>query len=315
MKVPRPIPISLVPALLLLNSCIEFDQQTLTYHYDGDQDVLRIFQQYEGISGSDQEDGISQREETQLQSLYQHQRTFFFANWIWEYNENEMRKMASAPLDKAKGERPTPQALASHWSFQAFAQQLLNHVVVENGTFYRNKEGELCAYQRVKVNRASGVLAAANEAIRRQIRNDRFPDNTSPASRRRLQRAAVDNHAFIQLNGNELRFHWPMAPTDFDRMKKQWGQQMESALQPDDPAGKDGEFAWVKSLVEQDLWISYLDETLIVAAGYPSNTQTRVHVDLNNSYRDNIGGHVEDKFGVEQDLDLGKIKEDFLLGL
>lgn len=312
----RPILISLVPALLLLTSCIEFDRQTLTYHYDEDLDVLRIFQQYEGISGSDKEAGISNREKTQLQSLHQHQRTFFFANWIWEYNEDEMRKMVSAPLSKAKEEGPpTPQELASHRTVQAFAQQLLNHVRVENGAFYRNNAGELCAYQRVTVNRVSGVLGAANLAIRQQILNNHVPDNISPDSRRKLQRAAEENHAFIQLNGNELRFHWPMAPIDFGRMKKQWGQRIESALQSDDPAGKDGELAWVKSLMEQDIWISYLDETLVVAAGYPSNTQTRVHVDLNKSYRDNIGAHVEGSFGVEQDLNLGKIKQDFLLGL
>ena len=314
MQAPRPISIILVPALLLLSSCIEFDRQTLTYHYDEDLDLLRIFQQYEGISGSDQKGDISAREKTQLQSLNQHQRTFFFANWIWEYNEKETREMASAPLNKEKGP-PTPKELASHRAVQAFAQQLLNHVRVENGAFYRNKAGELCAYQRVKVNRVGEVLGAANLAIRQQILNNHFPDNTSPASRRKLQRAAEENHAFIQLNGNELRFHWPMAPIDFGRIKKQWGQRMESALQSDDRAGKDGELAWVRSLVEQDLWISYLDETVVVAAGYPSNTQTRVHVDLNNSYRDNIGGHVEDKFGVEQDLDLEKIKQDFLLGL
>ena len=74
----------LVVCLALFTGCLEFEQQTLTYRYDAKTDTLRIFQSYQGIFGADAKDGLSQDELAQLDSVLTGQRTFFFANWIFE---------------------------------------------------------------------------------------------------------------------------------------------------------------------------------------------------------------------------------------
>jgi len=55
-------------------------------------DTLRIFQSYQAIFGEDSKDGLSHDELAQLDSVLTGQRTFFFANWIWEYNHDELRQ-------------------------------------------------------------------------------------------------------------------------------------------------------------------------------------------------------------------------------
>ena len=73
-------------AVLLLPGCIEFKKQTLVFqHYPGT-DTLVIWQHYEGIHGEDNEHGLSETEREQLHSVVNGERTFFFANWIFEYN-------------------------------------------------------------------------------------------------------------------------------------------------------------------------------------------------------------------------------------
>ena len=54
-------------------------------HYPGT-DTLVIWQHYEGIYGEDNEHGLSETEREQLHSVVNGERTFFFANWIFEYN-------------------------------------------------------------------------------------------------------------------------------------------------------------------------------------------------------------------------------------
>ena len=83
----------LVVCLALFSGCLEFEQQTLTYRYDAKTDTLRIFQSYQGIFGADAKDGLSQDELAQLDSVLTGQRTFFFANWIFEYNRDQLREM------------------------------------------------------------------------------------------------------------------------------------------------------------------------------------------------------------------------------
>jgi len=88
----RLFPLFSVACLALFTGCLDFEQQTLTYRYDAKTDTLRIFQSYQGIFGEDTNDGLSPDEIEQLDSVLSGQRTFFFANWIWEYNHDELRQ-------------------------------------------------------------------------------------------------------------------------------------------------------------------------------------------------------------------------------
>src|SRR5262245_49230124 len=80
----------LVACMGLVTGCLEFEQQTLTYRYDAKTDTLRIFQSYQGIFGADGNDGLSKDELEQLNSVLTGQRTFFFSNWVWEFNRDAL---------------------------------------------------------------------------------------------------------------------------------------------------------------------------------------------------------------------------------
>ena len=91
--------------LLLTSSCIEFEKQTLTFRYDRTEERLRIFQVYEGIFGGERQEGLKDDEKKQLDSVFERERTFFFANWIWEYDRASTDKIAAGQFDK-KDDRP-----------------------------------------------------------------------------------------------------------------------------------------------------------------------------------------------------------------
>src|SRR5919198_2743031 len=82
--------------LALLTGCLEFGKQTMSYHYDKATDTLRIFQDYHGIFGEDAKgkpgEGLSAEEQEQLESVLKGQRTFFFSNWIFEYNRQQIEE-------------------------------------------------------------------------------------------------------------------------------------------------------------------------------------------------------------------------------
>ncbi len=82
-----------------ISGCVEFQEQTMSYRYDKAADELRIFQDYRGIfgggDGADSTPGteLSGREQGELASVLEGQRTFFFANWIFEYDREAMQTL------------------------------------------------------------------------------------------------------------------------------------------------------------------------------------------------------------------------------
>ena len=300
---------------LLLTSCIDFDRQTLSYHYDEELYTLRIFQNYEGLFGSEKGEGITSEEKQQLASLYENGRTFFFGNWIWEYNETSTRAFANEPFSKENEDvdgPPTPQEREAHQALLAVARLLLAHVHIDNGAFYRNAQGELCAYQRVTIHQVSQIIDAANIAIAKHILEIDGPGNLREYQQ--LRPAAVANHAYIRREGNQFSYHWPLPHSEFKRVKNQWSQALKAAIQSELPAEKNSALISARNLMEQEIWLSYLDDILVVTAGYPTNTLTRVQLDGDKDPIDNLGDYIGRTYGVDNQLDVKKIEQDFLLG-
>ena len=95
------------PLLLLLfsfSSCIEFEQEKLTYVHDEEKDELRVTLTYEGIFGNLDKgqnsqhgpddittaDSLNQQQIEQLESVLEQKRAFFFSNWIFLSKEFDM---------------------------------------------------------------------------------------------------------------------------------------------------------------------------------------------------------------------------------
>lgn len=196
-------------ALLFLTGCIEFVRQTMSYRHDTATDTLYIFQDYQGIFGAKNASRLEADEVDQLASVMKGERTFFFNNWITEYN----RAALEEELRKPKGEiNENPEYEAA---VRTLGQSALANIRVENVGFYTNKEGQLCGAQRVTIRQCSQVLAALNRILPHLVREQAAQPDKSEAEKRSLLRFTASGEPFIRFDGNQMVFRWPLTEADY----------------------------------------------------------------------------------------------------
>ncbi len=204
---------------LLLTGCLEFERQTLTYQYDTKTDTLRIFQNYQGIFGVDKTNELSREEQEQLNSVLTTPRTFFFANWVFEYSRDEVSEAQTK--SKVPDTNETPTDAAARGRLGTLLQLLLDNVRVENGGFYLDDKGKLCGVQRVTVTRVSKLIVAGNESIRDALKAESKSNSVDPfyaEDQRALYAKSASKPAnYIQIEGNQIRVHFPMTHAEFDK--------------------------------------------------------------------------------------------------
>jgi hypothetical protein len=205
-----------VLSLLWLTGCLEFEDQTLTYRYDAKTDTLRIFQDYHGIYGAKDKSQLEEEEITQLDSVLKGQRTFFFNNWIFEYNGESVREALENFKDPIKRkEALVPEAAAV--AYEKLLALLVDNVRVENGRFYFDAKGKLSATQRVTVTHVSRLIAAGNGAISEALKVEAAKDSNSSEDKASILKALQGPADFIRLEGNVLTVHFPMPREEFDK--------------------------------------------------------------------------------------------------
>src|SRR5437667_9550488 len=203
--------------MLWLTGCLEFEDQTLTYRYDASTDTLRIFQDYHGIFGADDTARVTDAEVEQLDSVLKGQRTFFFANWILEYNREQLRDRLTELKDpeKRKELKQPETALARYEKLLTLA---LDNVRVENNGFYFDAKGRLCGSQKVTVTQVSKLIAAGNDALREMIKAEADKQETSAEEKAILLKAEAGLGDFIRLQCNALPVRLPITPRAFAQM-------------------------------------------------------------------------------------------------
>lgn len=225
-----------IGCVLLFTGCLDYGRQTLTYRYDVKSDTLRIFQVYQGIFGEDQQVGLSAKELDQLQSVLSGQRTFFFANWILEYDRDQMRKGLENLNKPDASHDPAMRARQ-----ETFFKLLLDNVRVENGAFYLDGHGKLCGTQLVTVSRFSSLVAAANVEIRDLLKLEATQEKVSAEEREIYLKFAEQPQPCIIMEGNQLRLRIPMTRASFE---KSYGPKTNSAKQQDEFKQQGGKIAF-----------------------------------------------------------------------
>ncbi|MDE3245498.1 MAG: hypothetical protein KGN80_05375 [Acidobacteriota bacterium] len=278
--------------VLLLTGCLDYGQQTLTYRYDAKRDTLRIFQVYQGIFGDDQPVGLSAKELDQLQSVLSGQRTFFFANWILEYDRAEIRK---ALEDPAKPEAKLDAATRKRQ--QQFLKLLLDNVRVENGAFYLDEQGKLCGVQRVTVTRLSSLVAAANMGIRDLLKLEAGREKVPAEERDLFLRSAERPRPFVVMEGNQLRLRIPMTQASFE---KSFGPKTDSSRQIDEFKRQGGQAA-------------FSDNELNWSFGAPSDTVTTLTLPVSEKlYVANALDAVKSRAVVHEKMDVAAAAKAFI---
>lgn len=200
-----------LPLLVLgcLTGCIEFARQSMSYRYDSRADTLFIFQDYQGIFGAATDSALQSEEKLQLASVMKGERTFFFNNWIFEYNRATTEELLSRP----KGE------ISRIPEFEAAARTLaelaLANIKVENLGFYKNQDGQLCGAQQVTIHNASKLVAALNRLMPHLLREQAGEEGKSQEEKELLAKFATSGEAMLQLNGNQIEIRFPLSKTDY----------------------------------------------------------------------------------------------------
>jgi hypothetical protein len=205
--------------LLLLCGCLEFAQQTLTYRYDTATDTLKIYQSYQGIYGQSATNRLVDEERSQLQSVLEGQRTFFFANWIFEFNREQTKVWLEELKNPPPEDDPKPDAeMIAH--LETLLKLALENVTVENGPFYHGADGKLCGVQQVTVKQWSKILAAGNVSLRDAYKREAAKADTAAADRELYLKSASSPQQYVRMEGNQLQVRLPLTPAEYEKSFK-----------------------------------------------------------------------------------------------
>jgi hypothetical protein len=197
----------------ILTGCLAFERQTMSWRHDPASDTLWIFQDYQGIFGDDDVATLSGDEKDQLITVMQGERTFFFNNWITEFNRERLQEQ----LQRPRGELdPDPEYEASIRTLIALA---LANVKIENVGFYFNADQRLCGAQQVTVRNISKVLAALNTMLVHALRENAAKEDVAAEEKRVMIRFANLKTDMVRLKGNRLEIRFPLLEKDYLKFK------------------------------------------------------------------------------------------------
>ncbi len=253
-----------------LGGCLEFEGQTMSYRYDRASDTMFIFQDYHGIYGSDAEGkpdiDLSDEEKDQLKSVLTGQRTFFFENWIYEFNreaaEKELVDLKDPEYLTKKEIKPEHATVLS-----ALLEELVRNVKVENGAFYLDTEDKLCGVQRVTMTNCKAVIAAFNAYGLSLLAHSDESEDLDP----RDKKAAAEfrerqDRDIVNLNGNVLTVRWPISKATYEN-------KFGSLAEPDDKIG-------VENFRKGGIGITYQNGTVQFTFGKEKDEITSISIDF-----------------------------------
>ena len=281
--------------LALLTSCVEFTEQTMSYRYDPATDILRIFQEYRGIHALNTP--ANKEERDQLDSVISGQRTFFFNNWIAEFNREEVLETLAKlrdPLRRAEMKLPEP----AQPRLDKFLCLLRDNVRVENGPCYLDARRQLCGAQYVTVTNCSAVLAAGNDLALTLVRALGAEEGVSPENKAARRKFAAKPSPLVELDGNALTLRAPLAAADYE---KQFGA-----------AAEDPQF--VEDIRKAGVKVGFADGVVTLRFGNKTDTISSLTLPCKTSaYSTNLVELTRAKHTVRESFAALEAARDFLL--
>jgi hypothetical protein len=283
-----------------MGGCVDFEEQTASYRYDRATDELRVFQDYRGIfgSGTGGEAGasLSDKELVELKSVLDGQRTFFFNNWIFEYNREQLVEYRSRldDLDQsgiAAEDRP---------QIEKLIDLALSNVRIANGPFYMAADGKLCGVQSVTIGKCSEIVASLNECMPAFLKSYGKDSGTTQDDRKAVAEfQAGADASLIRQDGNALKLRWPMSRATFD---KTFGPTS------DNPAR-------AKEIHDSGIGIAWNKSVATFTVGKSDDKITEVNLKVSKyEYNPNAIGSARAKHRIQEPFDAGASAKAFLLG-
>ena len=281
-------------AVLLLPGCIEFEKQTLVFRHYPETDTLVIWQHYEGIYGEDQEHGLSEKERDQLHSVVNGQRTFFFANWMTEYNAKDIdRVIKEGEAELQNGIEPKAEADAAR-QLLALAKLLKKSVTIKNGPFYLNEQKRLSATQQISIRNAGKIIRELNSALRASILREDAPFGVFEEGDPNIELLEKSAHAkmeYLTLQGQRLRFQCPLTKKNFREI----------------------DVNEMKIFRKAGVTFEHKDNLITVTMGKVKAEQTAVSIPLQKvAFQPNATEAVSKRYGLAEDFDPVQARAKFL---
>ena len=215
-----------------LSSCIEFENQELIYHHDEEKDEIRMTLNYQGIFGNldkgqntqnnpvdiATKDRLNQKQISQLESVLEPKRAFFFSNWIFEYDPRALSEILTK-------DKPTSKGSVFGKPEKELIQSLIKEIKVENVGFYKNEKGQLCGAQTLRIQKLSKLFTLANQVIQRQtiahipqlreeLAKGIVQNPPSEEAIQFLEKKMKEPYSFLKVTGNLLTFQFPNIYSD-----------------------------------------------------------------------------------------------------
>jgi hypothetical protein len=232
-----------------------------------------------------------------LGSVLKGQRTFFFSNWIFEYNREQFEQTwQELKIPEKRAELKLPEAGLA--SLEKLLKLVRENVRVENGPFYLDAGKKLGGVQYVTVTRCSAVIAAVNEFAPYFIRTQAMEENRSEHDKAAALKFAGHPAPVVQIDGNALTFRWPMSRESYD---EDFG-----------PSAK--EAAKLAEARQAGLNFSFEDDVATWKLGKSADTITRLTLSFStNPYVPNLVGPAGKQHTLRETFDAKAAADDFLL--
>lgn len=296
----------LFSTMILFPGCVEFDGQTLTYRYDREKDRLLCFQVYENIHGGSSTsslEGASNEKESQdkfplvdfeergqLRSVMKGQRTFFFSNWLTEYDRMDyVEEREKVKKDLVTAESIKRQVLENKL---AMIDKILDYVKVINGGFYLNDRQQLCGYQYVTISKASEIVAGINKFVAICYRSEDFHkfDEFDEADRIKLKEV-IERGEWVQMEGNQFHIRWVSKEVN--------GEKRTDYDSVSFPIGEDCRIKYETPLFE--LIIGQISETITELVSPPSS-----------KVKDDLIEFVAHTYAIKKLVPIDRLRNEFL---
>ncbi len=289
---------SVVPVTLLLlplAACLDFDEQEIRIVADAERDRLDLLLVYRGVY----DDGGKDTEQ-QLEALLRGERWFALgSNFPFQFR-----------LDPpARGD--------DDW----FLPLLAAHATVENGAFFRDAQGRLCAWQCVRFARVSEVLERGNAETRAalaaaEVRRELLEDLgvRDEASHALLAAAQAADFRFLERRAGALVVRLPLSREGHgqlvDHVLREGIGLAQSASNGDRHAAE-LDFA-VRLLAGCELSFVRAGEATELILGNQERAEQAIRVPARDRYRDNLEPLLTERgLAIRDDVDEAALAEAF----
>jgi hypothetical protein len=292
-------PLSILLIAFLLTACVEFEQQILTYSVVDDE--LIIFQEYRGIFGEQPKPSnenkkpkkkteLTEAEKREIDSVVYGERTFFFGNWIMEYNRAHLLKEATRLKYPKEELTDHQQQLRRIWL--PLVDLLLANVTVSNGDFYYDEQQRLSGYQIVRARNLKQLITQANHSISQEILAEKAePQQDKEQLELMEERKALaeSGHQWIRVDKNRIAVSFPATQDEFAGMQKDIATFSNKGI----PA----------------MELSYSRGLATLVVGEATVEPIVISKEVFGPYTTNAVGYVASKYTIKEKEDIPRIKQ------